>query len=121
MVGLGNVDNTPDSAKSVNYANSSGMLQIVLNYLSGGTLTGTLNGTVATFSSNIDSQYNYFAYVNRAIPSKINKRIGYAGDYQQHVILLHPIYNGTLIQYNECQGKITKRRGTTGAALSIGV
>jgi hypothetical protein len=33
MVGLGNVDNTPDSAKSVNYANSSGMLQIVLNYL----------------------------------------------------------------------------------------
>jgi hypothetical protein len=35
-------------------------------------------------------------------------------------ILLHPIYNGTLIQYNECQGKITKRRGTTGAALSIG-
>jgi hypothetical protein len=32
MVGLGNVDNT-DSAKSVNYANSSGMLQIVLNYL----------------------------------------------------------------------------------------
>jgi hypothetical protein len=27
--------------------------------LSGGTLTGTLNGTVATFSSNIDSQYNY--------------------------------------------------------------
>jgi hypothetical protein len=31
--------------------------------LSGGTLTGTLNGTVATFSSNIDSQYNYFAYV----------------------------------------------------------
>jgi hypothetical protein len=32
-----------------------GMLQIVLNPLSGGTLTGTLNGTVATFSSNIDS------------------------------------------------------------------
>jgi hypothetical protein len=24
MVGLGNVDNIPDSAKSVNYANSSG-------------------------------------------------------------------------------------------------
>jgi hypothetical protein len=40
-------------------------------------------------------------------------------DYQQHVILLQLIYNGTLIQYNECQGKITKRRGTTGAVLSI--
>jgi hypothetical protein len=108
MVGLGNVDNIPDSAKSVNYANSSGNATDSTKLpLSGGTLTGTLNGTVATFSSNIDSQYNYFAYVNRDIPSKINKRIGYAGDYQQHVIM-HPIYNGTLIQYNECQGKITK-------------
>jgi hypothetical protein len=95
-----------NSAKSVNYANSSGNATDSKLPLSGGTLTGTLNGTVATFSSNIDSQYNYFAYVNRAIPSKINKRIGYAGD-QQHVIY-YPIYNGTLIQYNECQGKITK-------------
>jgi hypothetical protein len=87
MVGLGNVDNIPDSAKSVNYANSSGNATDSTKL--SGTLTGTLNGTVATFSSNIDSQYNYFAYVNRDIPSKINKRIGYAGDYQQHVILLH--------------------------------
>jgi hypothetical protein len=86
--------------------------------LSGGTLTGTLNGTVATFSSNIDSQYNYFAYVNRDIPSKINKRIGYAGDYQQHVIY-NPIYNGTLIQYNECQGKIKKEEELR-VLLSIG-
>jgi hypothetical protein len=102
---LGNVDNI-EQCKSVNYANSSGNTTDSTKLPCGGTLTGTLNGTVATFSSNIDSQYNYFAYVNRAIPSKINKRIGY-GDYQQHVIL-HPIYNGTLIQYNECQGKITK-------------
>jgi hypothetical protein len=49
MVGLGNVD-TPDSAKSVNYANSSGNATDSTKLLSGGTLTGTLNGTVATFS-----------------------------------------------------------------------
>jgi hypothetical protein len=60
MVGLGNVDNTPDSAKSVNYANSSGNATDSTKLpLSGGTLT---ERTVATFSSNIDSQYNYFAY-----------------------------------------------------------
>jgi hypothetical protein len=99
MVGLGNVDNIPDSAKSVNYANSSGNATDSTKLpLSGGTLTGTLNGTVATFSSNIDSQYNYFAYVNRDIPSKINKRIGYAGDYQQHVILTHIQWNINTIQ-----------------------
>jgi hypothetical protein len=66
MVGLGNV-NTPDSAKSVNYAIVRNATDSTKLPLSGGTLTGTLNGTVATFSSNIDSQYNYF-YVNRAIP-----------------------------------------------------
>jgi hypothetical protein len=69
MVGLGNVTirQTVQSLLT---------MQIVRNAtdstklpLSGGTLTGTLNGTVATFSSNIDSQYNYF-YVNRAIPRK---------------------------------------------------
>jgi hypothetical protein len=88
---------TIDSAKSVNYANSSGNATDSTKLpLSGGTLTGTLNGTVATFSSNIDSQYNYFAYVNRAIPSKINKRIGYAGDYQQHVILRNIQWNNTI-------------------------
>jgi hypothetical protein len=49
MVGLGNVDNIPDSAKSVNYANSSGNATDSTKLpLSGG--TGTLNGTVATFS-----------------------------------------------------------------------
>jgi hypothetical protein len=40
MVGLGNVDNTPDSAKSVNYANSSGNATDSTKLpLSGGTLT----------------------------------------------------------------------------------
>jgi hypothetical protein len=33
MVGLGNVDNIPDSAKSVTMQIVQGMLQIVLNYL----------------------------------------------------------------------------------------
>jgi hypothetical protein len=88
MVGLGNVT-IRQTVQSLLTINSSGNATDSTKPLSGGTLTGTLNGTVATFSSNIDSQYNYFAYVNRAIPSKINKRIGYAGDYQQHVILLH--------------------------------
>jgi hypothetical protein len=41
MVGL-NVDNIPDSAKSVNYANSSGNATDSTKLpLSGGTLTGT--------------------------------------------------------------------------------
>jgi hypothetical protein len=60
---VGNADNTPDSAKSVNYENSSEQADSTKLPLSGGTFNwNSLNGTVATFSSNIDSQYNYFAY-----------------------------------------------------------
>jgi hypothetical protein len=68
MVGLGNVT-IRQTVQSLLTINSSGNATDSTKPLSGGTLTGTLNGTVATFSSNIDS-YNYFAYVNRAIQVK---------------------------------------------------
>jgi len=47
----------------------------------------------------------------------LQKSVGIAGDYEQHVILLHPIYNGTLIDYNKCSGTIYASRGGTGMGL----
>lgn len=47
----------------------------------------------------------------------LQKSVGIAGDYEQHVILLHPIYNGTLIDYNKCSGTIYASRGGTNMGL----
>lgn len=41
--------------------------------------------------------------------------LGDVSDYQQHVILLHPIYDTTLINYNFCIGSIYSARGTSSA------
>jgi hypothetical protein len=63
MVGLGNVDNIPDSAKSVNYANGSGNATDSTKLpLSGGTFNWNFKRNSCNIFINIDSQYNYFTY-----------------------------------------------------------
>jgi hypothetical protein len=43
------------------------------------------------------------------------------GDYTRSLILLHEIYNGTLIEHNYCIGTITAMRGTSAAGDRINV
>jgi hypothetical protein len=51
------------------------------------------------------------------VSKMIQKYVGSAGDYEQHVILLHPIYNGTLINYNKAAGTIYATRGGSSMGL----
>lgn len=51
---------------------------------------------------------------------KISQNVGGKADYVQFVILLHPVYNGTLIGFGECEGRFIRRRGSTSSGLSIG-
>jgi len=56
--------------------------------------------------------------LNGATVSRImQKNIGSASDYEQHIILLHPIWNGSNIDFNKCSGKIYATRGGTSMGL----
>jgi Chaperone of endosialidase len=92
---------------------------IKLGY-SGNNQMELLTSGILNTSSSISTTYVAPGYINRNIPNKQSYVIGSVGDYIQHVILLHPVYNGTLIQYNECDGIITKRRGSSSSGLSYG-
>jgi hypothetical protein len=54
-----------------------------------------------------------WAIVDATARRQFQRNIGYVGDYEQHVILLHPIYNGSLIEFNKCEGTIYSTRGWT--------
>ena len=60
---------------------------------------------------------SYWSLAGSTVSRMLQKNVGSAGDYEQHVILLHPIYNGTLINYNKCSGTIYATRGGTGMGL----
>jgi hypothetical protein len=50
-----------------------------------------------------------------------NIDLGSHNDYENSVILLHEIYNGTIIDRNFVNGEVLAHRGSTGAILAIGV
>jgi hypothetical protein len=50
----------------------------------------------------------------------VAKPLGSIGDHATSVILLHPVYIGTLITHYECNGTITARRGSSYAGLNTG-
>ncbi len=50
----------------------------------------------------------------------VAKPLGSIGDFATSVILLHPVYIGTLITHYECNGTITARRGNSYAGLNTG-
>ena len=60
---------------------------------------------------------NNWALSNVTISRLSQKYLGGANDYEQHVILLHPIYNGTNIDFNKCSGTIFATRGGTSMGL----
>lgn len=100
-----------------------------LNYVSKFTGTTSLgnsqifdNGTnvgIGTTSPSAGLQINRSSWGlgGSNVSRMLQKSVGFAGDYEQHVILLHPIYNGTLIDYNKCSGTIYASRGGTGMGL----
>jgi hypothetical protein len=63
------------------------------------------------YALNIES--NSWAIVDANVKRQMQRVLGYVGDYEQHVILLHPIYNGSLIEFNKCTGTIHATRGWT--------
>ena len=86
--------------------------------------TSNLNGLIVnsapTFATSTVSTYIPAGYAAGNMNNYTSKQIGSAADYNQFVILLHPVYNGTLITYYECDGKFIKRRGSTSSGLSLG-
>jgi hypothetical protein len=68
-------------------------------------------------SSKLQVNNSSWAITGANVSRMLQKSVGTAGDYEQHVILLHPIYNGTLIAYNKCSGTIFASRGGTSSGL----
>jgi hypothetical protein len=64
-----------------------------------------------------ENNYNLWGISGQNVRRALQKYVGYAGDYNQHVILLHPIYDGTTINLNMAAGKIYATRGSTGSGL----
>jgi hypothetical protein len=81
--------------------------------------TGTFNSGLVS-GSTIKSTYKPNGYITGDVLNHASARIGNSGDFIRVVILLHPVYNGTLIGYNECDGVFTKRRGSATAGMSRG-
>lgn len=85
------------------------------SYFNGGNVGfGVTNPTAPLEVLNTSSQWGV---VNRQVRSATQKNVGYAGDYNQHVILLHRIYDGTLIDFQYVAGKIYATRGAAFAGL----
>jgi len=68
-------------------------------------------------SSKLQINASSWALSTANVSRMLQKSVGIAGDYEQHVILLHPIYNGSLINYNKCSGTIYASRGGTSSGL----
>lgn len=81
------------------------------NYSS--TLIANSSGGYSNGGSALNIESNSWAIVDANVKRQMQRVIGYVGDYEQHVILLHPIYNGTLIEFNKCTGTIFATRGWT--------
>jgi hypothetical protein len=82
-------------------------------------ITSAGNVGIGTTSPSAKLQINASSWaINGSNVSRmLQKSVGVAGDYEQHVILLHPIYNGSLIDYNKCSGTIFASRGGTSSGL----
>ena len=79
----------------------------------------TLNatGNYSNGAAGLTVESNSWAIVDANIKRQVQRSIGYVGDYEQHVILLHPIYNSSLIEFSKCTGTIHSTRGWTYAGL----
>jgi hypothetical protein len=81
------------------------------------TIYSTLNvnaaGTYSTNGNALNIESNSWAIVDANVKRQMQRVIGYVGDYEQHVILLHPIYNGTLVSFCKAYGTIHASRGAT--------
>lgn len=106
-----------DTAQSYLYESRNMPLKFYTN--SALALTLEASGT-ATFASSLLTTYVRYGYIDRSPNNYIAKRIGAVGDYERFVILLHPVYNGTLITNSECRGVFTKRRGGTTSGVNRG-
>jgi hypothetical protein len=75
----------------------------------------TLNsgGSYTNGVAGLTVESNSWAIVDANVKRQMQRSIGYVGDYEQHVILLHPIYNATLIEFSKCYGTIHSTRGWT--------
>jgi hypothetical protein len=71
------------------------------------------SGTYSTNGYALNIESNSWAIVDANVKRQMQRVVGYVGDYEQHVILLHPIYNNTLIEYNKCSGTLYATRGAT--------
>jgi hypothetical protein len=58
-----------------------------------------------------------WAVTGATVSRMLQKEVGSASDYQQHVILLHPVYSNTLLSFNKCAGTIYATRGGAGQGL----
>ncbi|CAB4126252.1 hypothetical protein UFOVP153_61 [uncultured Caudovirales phage] len=103
------------SALSLPYSQLTGTPTLSYLPLAGGTLTGGLNGTYSIFTN------TGWASTASDASKYTNWSVGATADYIQSVILLHPIYNGTLINYNLCSGKIYQTRGNSASGSIIDV
>jgi hypothetical protein len=70
-------------------------------------------GTYTDGTPQLNIKSASWAIVDATTYRQFQRRIAYVGDYEQHVILLHPIYNGTLIEFNKVSGTIYSTRGWT--------
>ena len=81
------------------------------------TIYSTLNvnaaGAYSTNGNALNIESNSWAIVDANVKRQMQRVIGYVGDYEQHVILLHPIYDGTLVSFCKAYGSIHASRGAT--------
>lgn len=96
----------------VMYSYGTGSAAFLINRSTGNVGIGTTSP-----SSKLQINASSWALSTANVSRMLQKSVGIAGDYEQHVILLHPIYNGSLIDYNKCSGTIYASRGGTSSGL----
>lgn len=108
-----------------NPVTGTGTTNYISKWTSGSAIGNSLiydNGTyvginTTTSSSKLEIDASSWGITGATVSRMLQKSIGYVGDYSQHVILLHAIYDTTLIAYNKCSGTIYATRGGTGSGL----
>ena len=109
-----------------NYTSTTNTLQVTGNAAIGYTNAAPSNGLIVAGnvgigttspSAKLHINNNSWGTSNQTVDKLIQRYIGFAGDFRQHVILLHPMYDSTNINLNLCIGTIYASRGSSAAGL----